>query len=349
MKGTSSDGDGWFEGPFSRDFVRAGPLAAEDLHKVRRLSIMPHSSEKALNMSSNLLKGIACIFLAGTFWGAMGTAVQFLFSASSTLSPLQLVVMRQLCAGAVFIAAASCVMPRAIWGIFRSGRDVAAVAVSGVIVFLAHYSFFESIYYSNAGTGAILLTIVPLLAGVWAAVRHRRWMTATEVLCFVLATMGVVLIVTDGDFSKLQFSPLALVWGIISAVCAAVYSIQPISVIRRAGVVPVVAWGLLVGGLCGSCICPPWTIHVSWDWTEWGAFGFIVLFGSIAAFTLYMLGLRCVSAVIAGLLNCAEPLSAFFFSILLLGDRFGGWQTVGVLLVLSNVCLLALARPRRTA
>ena len=60
-----------------------------------------------------------------------------------------------------------------------------------------------------------------------------------------------------------------------------------------------------------------------------------------------MSGLKYVSPVMAGLLNCTEPLSAFLFSILLLGDTLGLAQFVGILLVMANVCLLALAKGRR--
>ena len=59
-----------------------------------------------------------------------------------------------------------------------------------------------------------------------------------------------------------------------------------------------------------------------------------------------MSGLKYLSPVVMGLLNCAEPLSAFLFSIIFLGDRFGAWQCLGVAMVLANVCLLTLA-PRR--
>ena len=85
------------------------------------------------------------------------------------------------------------------------------------------------------------------------------------------------------------------------------------------------------------------------DWTLEGtlSFGYIVLFGTVAAFWCYLSGLKWISPVVAGLLNCLEPLSAFFFSIVLLGDRIGAVQAIGIALVVSNVALLALAKGRR--
>ena len=59
------------------------------------------------------------------------------------------------------------------------------------------------------------------------------------------------------------------------------------------------------------------------------------------AFWSFLAGLRHVSPVVAGLLNSAEPLAGYFFSMLLLGDVLGFWQTAGIALVIANVALLA--------
>ena len=301
-----------------------------------------------MTTKKGILPGILLILTAGTLWGGLSTSVQFLFASDPTLTALRLVTMRQLAAGALFVLGATFFMPRAVWSVWRDARTIRDIFISGFLVFASHTAFFEAIYWSNAGTGAVMLTTVPLFAGLWAALRDRRPVGGIEAACFLLATAGVLLIVTDGDFSGLQFSPLAILWGLVSAVSGAAYSIQPHRVIAKAGVIPVVAWSMVAGGLCSSVITPPWTISVDWSVAEAGAFGFIVLFGTIAAFSLYMTGLRYVTPVMAGLLNCAEPLSAFLFSIVLLGDRFGAWQTTGVALVLANVCLLALgSRPRK--
>ncbi len=298
-------------------------------------------------MSRSFLKGFLLVVGASVLWGAMGAVVQYIFSVPSGFTALGLVTMRQLAAGLLFVAAATCFMPRAVWGVFRDPRTVAEIVVSGVLVFGGHYGFFQSIYYSNAGTGAVLLTLVPLLAAGWNAVRHRRLVSPVEMICFVLASAGVALIVTDGDFGQLKFSPLAIGWGLVAALFSTAYLIQPASVIRRVGVIPVTAWSILTGGLIASVFCHPWSLDIHWTVPVAASFAFIVVFGTVVAFYCYMSGLKYMSPVVMGLLNCAEPLSAFLFSILFLGDRFGLWQCAGVAMVLANVCLLTLAPPRR--
>ena len=169
----------------------------------------------------SLYAGIALVMSAGIFWGSMGTAVQYLFSLGS-FKPVGLVEMRLLAAGLILLAAASFIDPKATWGVWRNRRDAIDVIVSGLALFGSHATFFQAIYYSNAGTAAILLTIVPLLAGLWLAARGRRRLQVSDGACFLLATAGVALIITDGDFSRLVFSPLALFWGLASACCATV-------------------------------------------------------------------------------------------------------------------------------
>ena len=298
-------------------------------------------------MPSKRLLGFLLIAAAGILWGGMGTAVQHLFSVDRAISPLGLVTLRQLAAGTIFVLILALASPKRAFSVFRTPRIFGEVALSGVLLLSAHYTFFEAIYYSNAGTGAILLTLVPLLAGGWIAFRTGEKMTAVELFCFLLAASGVALIMTNGDFGALRFSPLAIAWGLVSAAAGAAYSIQPLKVIREIGVAPVVAWGLVAGGLCASIFSPPWLVHMDWTLEGTLSFGYIVLFGTVAAFWCYLSGLKWISPVVAGLLNCLEPLSAFFFSIVLLGDRIGAVQAIGIALVVSNVALLALAKGRR--
>ena len=172
------------------------------------------------------LAGVALVLLAGILWGAMGTSVQYLFSSGAFETPLELVTLRQLCAGSLFVLVMSLVRPRAIWRLWTDRRMVIDAAVSGALLFGAHNAFFESIYYSNAGTGAILLVTVPLWCGLWSAIVNRRPVPRLEIACFLLAAAGVSLIVTDGDFSGLVFSPMAIVWGLVSSFMAAAYNIQ---------------------------------------------------------------------------------------------------------------------------
>ena len=134
--------------------------------------------------------GIALAALAGVLWGAMGVAVQFLIQQRG-LHTLDLVTLRQLTAGVLLLIGFGIVAPRRAFAVFASPEDLRDIAVSGLLIFLAHYTFFLAIEYSNAGTGAIFLTLEPLFCALWLAFSERRPVTAREALCFALAAAGV--------------------------------------------------------------------------------------------------------------------------------------------------------------
>ena len=255
-----------------------------------------------MKTSEHFLKGVLLVAAAGILWGGMGTSVQHLYALDIGFTPLGLVTFRQLTAGGLFVAVSALISPAKTFGIFKQPRIALDIFLSGAFVFLAHYTFFGSIYYSNAGTGAILLTTVPLFAALWYAFAKKEPVGRLEAACFLLAASGVLLIVTDGDFSSLKFSPLALLWGLVSAIFAAAYSIQPIRAIKAVGVTPVVAWGILSGGIFASVFSPPWSIEVAWSLDAAFSFGFIVVFGTVIAFWCFMSGLKYISPVAAGLL-----------------------------------------------
>lgn len=154
--------------------------------------------------------GIALLALAFILWGAMGTAAQFLFALDAGFTPACLVAMRQLAAGVLFLTVAGIARPGSIFGVLRDRTMMIGIAASGALLFGAHLTFFEAIRASNAGTGAVLLTTVPLFVCLWLAFRLRRPVSGREIICMTLAAAGVFLIITDGTPADLRFSPAAV-------------------------------------------------------------------------------------------------------------------------------------------
>ena len=296
-------------------------------------------------MPGQYLAGILLCASASLLWGGLATACQYLFR-SGAFGPLELSSLRLLCSGAVFVLGALALRVPGMGEVFRSARSFGQVALSGVLLYCAHQTFFLAVFYSNAGTGAIYLCSVPLLCAAWLAFSEGRRLTATDALCFALSVGGVSLIVTDGDFSSLKFSPFSVLWGVLSAVAAAAYAIYPRMVTRRLGVTPVVSWGMVAGGLASLAFARPWQAEISLALPTALCFGYIVLFGTILAFWCYIKSLTMISPVIVSLVACLEPSSAYFFSAVLLSETLAPVQLAGVVLVLLNVVILALGKNR---
>ena len=272
---------------------------------------------------SSFSKGIGLAIAASVFWGSMGVCAQYLLQQCS-FTPLDLVSMRLVLAGLILL-----IMERLVFGrnIISPLKDIRTAVAA-----------------SNAGTAAIVLTLVPLICAFWLSITEKRPLTMREGICFVLAASGVFLIVTKGNFSTLDLSFAGVLWGFVSAIFSAAYSIQPRKLIMKVGVGPVVGFGMLFGGLVASVMNPPWTMNVQWTAMSVSAFTYVVLVGTVAAFWCYLSSLKYVSAVIVGLMVCFEPLSAYLLSVFAFDLRIGMWEGAGICLVLLNVLVLSLPK-----
>ena len=288
---------------------------------------------------SSFSKGIGLAIAAAVFWGSMGVCAQYLFQQCS-FTPLDLVSMRLVLAGLILLIMERVVFGRNIISPLRNAKTTVGILVAGLLILVSQLTFMLSVAASNAGTAAIVLTLVPLICACWLSLTEKRPLTIREGICFVLAASGVFLIVTKGNFTSLDFSFEGVLWGLASAVFSAAYSIQPRKLIIKGGVGPVVGFGMLFGGLVASVMNPPWTMNVQWTFT------YVVLIGTVVAFWCYLSSLKYVSAVIVGLMVCFEPLSAYLLSVFAFDLRIGLWEAAGICLVLLNVLVLSL--PKKT-
>ena len=154
------------------------------------------------------------------------------------------------------------------------------------------------------------------------------------------------MIVSKGDFSTFQFNWQAVFWGMISAVFASIYSIQPKPLIDRWGVVPVASWGMMAAGIAGLFLANPIVTAEGLDAKAWLALAYIVLAGTVAAFWLYLACLKYISPVTAGLVVCLEPTSAYVFGIMFMNLTLGWIECLGIAMVLSNVFVLSIGRKK---
>jgi drug/metabolite transporter (DMT)-like permease len=98
---------------------------------------------------------------------------------------------------------------------------------------------------------------------------------------------------------------------------------------------------MLVGGVALSFLHAPWKVQGSWDGTAFTFLAFILLFGTLAAFYLYIKALKLIGAQKSILLTCAEPLSAALLSVWWLGVSWGAMDWLGTACILVTIVLLS--------
>jgi len=277
--------------------------------------------------------------VAATLFGVGGTFAQFLFQHRG-VNIDWLVTMRLLGAGGVMLLISAVRQGRDVLDIWR--HDASAVILFGLVGMMpVQYTYMAAIDASNTATATVLQFTAPAMVALWLALVGRRWPDRRELAAIALAMLGTFFLVTHGRFGMLSITPLALFWGLASAVAAAFNSIQPAQLLRKYGSSLVGGWAMLVGGVALSFIHAPWRVQGSWDATAFVFLAFILLFGTLAAFYLYIKALKLIGAQKSILLTCAEPLSAAVLSVWWLGVAWGGMDWLGTACILVTIVLLA--------
>lgn len=283
--------------------------------------------------------GFLSALLAGTLFGVGGSFAQFLFQTRG-VNIDWLVSMRLLFAGSALLLICALRQGRQVLAVWRG--DGVSLMLFGLIGMLpVQYTYMAAINASNTATATVLQFTSPAMVAVWLALRHRCPPKAREVVAIGLAAVGTYFLVTHGKIGALSISPIALFWGIASAMAAAFNSLQPAGLLRRHGAAVVAGWGMLIGGVALSFLHAPWKVEGLWDARAFAYVTFILILGTLAAFYLYNTALRLIGAQMSILLTCAEPLSAALLAVWWLGVAWGAMDWLGTVCVLATIALLA--------
>jgi len=298
--------------------------------------------------NNHSIKGIILVLLGATLWGVSGSVAQYLFQVKY-FTPEWLVAIRLLISGFLLLVFARVRTKKSQMLIWRNKRDQKRLILFSLVGMLGvQYSYFAAIKYGNAATATILQYLSPVLITGYLAIKNKRLPSLKETFAVILAVFGTVLIVTKGNFGTLSIETLALFWGLVSAFTAAFYTIQPKQLLRKWGSLTVVGWGMLIGGIAFSLLRQPWSGTGLWDFGSLFAIGFVVIFGTLIAFTCYLESLKYISPTETSILSSAEPFSAAFLSVVWLHSPLAPIQVLGMLLIIITIAILSYTKKQST-
>ena len=297
-------------------------------------------------ISRTKLSGLVMALSSAIFWGISGTCAQFLFEKKS-IDPSWLVTWRMILAGIILVVFSLTQEKRNTFLIWKKTSSAIQLLLFGLLGMVAvQYTYFYSISLSNAATATILQYIGPVFVLAYFAFKNRKWPILAEFGALFLALAGTFLLVTHGSLTELVISEEALVWGILSALALAFYTIQPVGLLRLFSPAAVTGWGMLIGGVSFSILTQPWYVSGVWDWQTIAAMGYIVIFGTVLAFYFFLRSVTLIGATTASLLCSVEPLAAALTAVIWLGVSFVGMDWLGTFFILQTVVLLTLSKEK---
>lgn len=291
-------------------------------------------------MEIKTLKGITLASTAGICWGSMGVAAQYLM-AECRFTVLDLTSIRLLGAG-ILLVLLDIFWNRTkhIKAVFEK-KNLKDIVIYGFALLCSQSTFFLSIFSSNAATATIMVLTSPLFIIAYLAIVHHRRIKVLEMVSLLLALIGVLLIITKGNWDTMDFSIAGVGWGLASAMLGAVGTIQPGRVVRKLTVFPVIGWAMTFSGAAACLYNNPLETNVLWNTMGIICYLHIVLCGTIVSFCCFLKSMEFIAPPIASMLTCFEPLSAVILSVLLLGATFGPIEAIGAGCILMTVFLLA--------
>ena len=302
---------------------------------------------KLINKKKEVIFGTILTITGGILWGISGVCGQFLFQnkevTASWLVPIRLVTAGFLLLLYYVIRDRGKAFD--IWKTKRNRTDIIVYGLAGMM--LCQYSYFQTIEWSNAGTATVIQYLGPALIVVWVCFRTKRLPQTKEVLGVILAVTGIFLIATHGNPTSLALSQKALVMGLLSAVSVVVYTIKPAGLQKQFATPLVLAWGMLIGGAVLMVVFRPWNYQVIFDRETFAAVAFIILFGTMAGFSMYLTGVKMIGSVKASLVSCVEPVASMVLTAVWMKVSFTTPDLIGTLFVIATIIILAVPTKKR--
>ncbi len=303
---------------------------------------MQEKDERKSDKKKETIVGTFLTIAGGILWGISGVCGQFLFQ-NKEVTASWLVPIRLLTAGCLLLCYYFIKDRRKafdIWRIRKNRTDIIIYGLAGMM--LCQYSYFQTIEWSNAGTATVIQYLGPALIVIWVCFQTRRLPEKKEVLGVVLAVMGIFLIATHGNPTTLALSQKALIMGLISAVSIVIYTVKPASLQKQFDTPLVLAWGMLIGGIVLMAAFRPWNYQVIFDGETFMTLAFIILFGTMAGFSLYLTGVKMIGSVKAGLFACVEPVASMILTAVWMKVSFTVTDLIGTLFVIATIIILAI-------
>lgn len=214
-------------------------------------------------------------------------------------------------------------------------KELPLLLFSGIAMGINWVLLFEAYKYTTVSTATLSYYFAPVIVTAVCPFLFKERLTARQILCFVMSTVGLVLITGlggsggDDHFTGILFGLGAAVF--YAAVILLNKFIKQVAGIHRtflqflASLVVLLPYVLLTGGFHLSSL----------DGTGWVCLLVVGLVHTGITYCLYFSSLKELPGQKAAILSYIDPLVAVLVSVLFLQESMTLWQVIGGLLILG--------------
>lgn len=283
------------------------------------------------------------LFLCVVIWGSTFVATKIMLDY---VSPAELLGLRMLI-GIPVLALVVLVKRIKLQFEFREHMNLLA----GSAVITAHFLIqITGLKYTTATNTGWIISVTPLALAVLSFLILKERISRNVVAGIIVATGGVMFLVSRGDFSHIGWLKSIGDWLILaSAHTWAIYTIIVRDISRKRNPVAVTFAILLPTGVLMTgylLVFFDWGVLATLPARAWAALMLLGVFGTALAHWWWQEGVAALGAARAGMFLYLEPLTATTLGVALLNEQFGLFTAIGAAAVLGGI-LIAERRSRQ--
>lgn len=279
--------------------------------------------------------GLFHLFVVYTVWSSTYLAIRIAVDPASGFPPFAMGASRMVLAAMILLGVA-----RVQGKLIKPSLDeIVTLSFSGVLLWVFGNGFvLWAEQYAASGFSCLMVSSAPIWATIMELIIYKRRPSALLVASLILGFFGI-LVLTIPSLTKGVSTDLFAVTALILS--AASWGMGSVFQSRKPmRLSPQVTSGYQhlfasIGFLIASLLFGETVPHPTMQ--AWGAWGYLVIFGSVFAFTSFVFTLKLLPISIAMTYAYVNPVIALVLGWLLLGEPITIWTIVGAGLVIISV------------
>ena len=223
-------------------------------------------------------------------------------------------------------------------------KEVPLLLLSGAAMGFNWILLFEAYRYTTVSAATLSYYFAPVIVTVISPFLFREKLSLRQMICFVMSTVGIVMITATGDLSAGSNNLVGIAFGLGAAVLYATVIllnkfIRGVAGLHRTFLQFLAAIAVLIPYVAFSGAFSLGAL----DGIGWLNLLILGLVHTGVAYCLYFPALKDLPGQRAAILSYLDPLVAVLLSVTVLGEGMTTWQAVGGVLILGFTLWDALA------
>lgn len=223
-----------------------------------------------------------------------------------------------------------------------SRREIPPLLFVGVLLAASSLLLFESYNYMDAGIASTLLFVYPLMVAVIMAVFFRERLTASTMLCIVMALGGIAMLFKGSDGATLSVAGTVMVMGSSLSYAGYIVAVNRPG-LREVPTVKLIFYLLSLGTVFFAvkiALTPGGSFAGPSRWYMWGCVLALSVLPTVVSFICTTAAVQYIGPTPTAILGALEPVTAVVIGVCVFHESLTARDWTGLALIILAVSLV---------